>query len=976
MVWVGDFALSLMSNFVSSGLARSFSRIERRVTTRRNIEKALSKDSPSPKIKLARKALATLSNVIGNDYSDPTISLFNKLIVEGFAERVLEYVLSPVTQFEELKRVFLKRYAPDLAQISVDGEAMFNALIVASEHVALSAFQDPDLVKLLAGYAKQNNERLVSITRNLTDILSSKIPANYDEIGITNRVIKSTVASYRDVAVETNRGRKRFSIDKIFIKSRLSLQLKESQGDIFAELDEEEDDIPYSEFIGSFKRSVVLGDPGGGKSTLCQSVCYDLSRAYGLVSKHLSRTDLAIQIAKVPVRIVLREFEKWHERDGLGIFDFIARDTSQRSGDDLSSVSHWLRTQLAIGQMVVVFDGIDEILDVSSRRKYVQLIEEFGRTWESASIICTSRIVGYEKAPLSGEFEVFQLSQFNRDEVKKCTKYLISLIEGKSTGQCEDQAEQFITQTDSNASDLRVNPLMLGLMVWLFIAQGHVPRHKAAIYSECATLMFEKWDRDRGIRADIPDDFDLMQLFSELASKVFGDADLESGVSTSWLDRTMFDFFSRWYEDNAKARNAAMRLREFITGRSWVMTDVGPGRYRFTHRTFLEYFFAKSISDKFDTVGRVLYELRAKISAREWDVICHLAVQNICYQNSRKSEECVSGLISMQSNKVIGLEKRQNILTFLAYASEYLILSDSFVRRIFRLLIDIGDLEVPYISFRMESPAAVAARLRPGNRQLFLEEMSRALDIIIEHDDVTKIGRFIGFVLGTRRSPKTSGVEMESILIACRAQSKDRLVKAGMKHVILAKQLLLLFPDIFDVFLERFGDKLLTEVDFGEIGIHSSLLLMAIEGAIVRAGPESDGDDIGPKILMTLEQRLSESRPFAIESGSVFSPGFHSPTAYRARGKTRMDRLRYLWESKTQLEYYVMATVELSILGAQKRNQGEADRPLASRRRGHQLVLQVTRGKTSTLFKEWLDGDRSIFRLLGDDGISARVVGE
>ena len=72
---------------------------------------------------------------------------------------------------------------------------------------------------------------------------------------------------------------------------------------------------------------------------------------------------------------------------------------------------------------------------------------------------------------------------------------------------------------------------MLGLMVYLFIYRGDVPSNRPEIYKECATLMFEKWDQRREIIFNIPVDFDLLDLFSYLASKIFGSADTEDGVS-------------------------------------------------------------------------------------------------------------------------------------------------------------------------------------------------------------------------------------------------------------------------------------------------------------------------------------------------------------------------------------------------------------------------------------------------------------
>src|SRR3546814_5463137 len=62
----------------------------------------------------------------------------------------------------------------------------------------------------------------------------------------------------------------------------------------------------------------------------------------------------------------------------------------------------------------------------------------------------------------------------------------IFLISNDSKEEANKNTDVFIQQTERNASDLRRNPLLLGLMAWLFSARGNVPENLPEIYSECA----------------------------------------------------------------------------------------------------------------------------------------------------------------------------------------------------------------------------------------------------------------------------------------------------------------------------------------------------------------------------------------------------------------------------------------------------------------------------------------------------------
>ena len=60
---------------------------------------------------------------------------------------------------------------------------------------------------------------------------------------------------------------------------------------------------------------IILGDPGGGKSTLSQMLCYDLASAISLDDEHLGQDAIDPSTLKLPLKIVLRAFEKRQKAD-------------------------------------------------------------------------------------------------------------------------------------------------------------------------------------------------------------------------------------------------------------------------------------------------------------------------------------------------------------------------------------------------------------------------------------------------------------------------------------------------------------------------------------------------------------------------------------------------------------------------------------------------------------------------------------
>jgi hypothetical protein len=216
-------------------------------------------------------------------------------------------------------------------------------------------------------------------------------------------------------------------------------------------------------------------------------------------------------------------------------------------------------------------------------------------------------------------------------------------------------------------------------MAWLFNARGDVPTNRPEIYSECAVLMFERWDPDRGIKPDLVY-FDKLQLFTSLAARIFGNPELSAGVERDWLEKEIKDHLASLYENAARAASGAKALVNFITGRAWVMTDIGDGVFAFTHQTFLEYFFARHINESTDKVQEILSLVTPKILNQEWDVVSHLSLQIKTHRSFRRENEGIDGLAELLRSEAG--RRTNSVAMFCAKALEYLVGSENNIKQL------------------------------------------------------------------------------------------------------------------------------------------------------------------------------------------------------------------------------------------------------------------------------------------------------
>ena len=388
---------------------------------------------------------------------------------------------------------------------------------------------------------------------------------------------------------------------------------------------------------------------------------------------------------------MLRGFEARQKANPSYNFVTYLRDELKMAlENDEQLTTAFLQNILAIGGAFLVFDGLDEVLDVGARRDTVNQIEQFAALYATCPILVTSRLVGYRDAPISEAFQPYGLARFNVEEVRSYSTKSIRAILSCSLLEAGSKAGDFVRQTNKIGGDLRENPLMLGLMVHIFVNHGEVPSNRPEIYKECASLMFEKWDGRRDIVVkDVPRaDIELLDVFGYVASRVFGDASNEEGVSKEWLTGELRKHFEAWYIDRASASRAAFSLVDFLIGRAWVMSEVGSGVFKFTHRTFLEYFFSRNVISQSRNMEELIEsKLLPRVINNEWSVISHLALHMAVFRDGGKGRQAADVLIKSIEAGEKSPEQELALLEFVAGTFDYLIIAETLYVRMVALLL-------------------------------------------------------------------------------------------------------------------------------------------------------------------------------------------------------------------------------------------------------------------------------------------------
>ncbi len=365
-------------------------------------------------------------------------------------------------------------------------------------------------------------------------------------------------------------------------------------------------------------RSVILGDPGAGKSTLAAKLAHDVAadRVPGAEGR-------------VPFLLVLREFAVAFRQKRVGLALYLEQVC--RAPYNLEPPRHAVEYLLRNGRAVVLLDGLDELVDPELRRRFVQLVDGFVSRFPLVPVLVTARRIGYSEAPLDHRmFTVGVVAELNDKQVTQYAERWFALDDSTAEADRARMAASFLRESTS-IGDLRANPLLLALLCAMYSSEHYIPTNLAQVYERCAVMLFDRWDVMRGV-AEAPQFVGRLRgAVQHLAWHMFRAEPSGEPLPLHRIVRLLVDHLQAKKFEEDDAVSTAEEFVEFCTGRAWILSDVGATetepRFGFTHRTFMEYFAAEHLVRTHPTPAELWGRLRPHVLAGEWEVVAQIALQ-------------------------------------------------------------------------------------------------------------------------------------------------------------------------------------------------------------------------------------------------------------------------------------------------------------------------------------------------------------
>jgi predicted NACHT family NTPase len=376
----------------------------------------------------------------------------------------------------------------------------------------------------------------------------------------------------------------KMELDKIFVPIQMIIDKHHGYDTTY---DEDLISNKYIELLTYHRAIVVLGDPGSGKSTLLKYL------ARQIILNHLKNSVINNIL---PIYIRIAEYADYYNSSKKPITSFI-KDYLPEQFEVI------INDSFECSNVLLLFDGLDEIIDTSLRIIVVDKVQELISMYPYCRYVVSTRIIGYNEASFQGDITHFRILPFNNNQIGSFTKQWFEAIAKSSNSEVSKAVEEAAILYNAiieNISVLRLatNPLLMTIIAMIHFKGKTLPKKRIELYDICTETFLEYWVKHKFRDSSrIKDKSDIIELMSPIAFHI------HESISDGLIDENSFrESFIKEYKKlnyctNKEARIEFLEFKRFLQNYTGFfhlkgIDDKNNNWYGFIHLTFEEYLSA------------------------------------------------------------------------------------------------------------------------------------------------------------------------------------------------------------------------------------------------------------------------------------------------------------------------------------------------------------------------------------------------